>query len=506
MTAVTKTFAIESRPLIATDRALLALLALAVLILRLPYIGYPEIHVDEQYYLIVGDRILNGDIPYVDIWDRKPVGLFLLYAIIRMLGGDGYTQYQIVAALFVVITCWFLLLIARRYVGKVAAFLAAISYAAWLSSLGGAGGQSPVFYNSLTVIAAWMVLRAMKCPISSESRLWACKSMAVFGIVLQIKYTAVPEGMFFGLALLWDQYRRNMSLRYILWQATVMVIIALAPTLLALSFYAGIGEFHRFFYANFLSVFDRAPQPGFAIARNLKTLSFIALPLLMSLPVALLSRKRTADREITRSFLIGWLVAGTIGFVMIGNYFDHYALPLLIPVFLLLAPLFDRKLTGPAIFLSLLAWALFVAHVRIMPKSENSQMVDAMTDRISQYTHRGATLYIDDAPMILYLTTRAKSHWRILFPFHLTDATERYAIGVDTHAEMRKLVAARPGVIVTASAAFTPLVDHINRQTLDRLISRDYVSQGQFGRPDRRYTVNVRRDLVHDTSSNAQPF
>uniref|UniRef100_UPI001C08B440 hypothetical protein n=1 Tax=Acinetobacter baumannii TaxID=470 RepID=UPI001C08B440 len=40
--------------------------------------GNPSIHVDEQFYLLVGDRMLHGALPYLDIWDRKPIGLFLL--------------------------------------------------------------------------------------------------------------------------------------------------------------------------------------------------------------------------------------------------------------------------------------------------------------------------------------------------------------------------------------------------------------------------------------------
>lgn len=190
---------------------------------------------------------------------------------------------------------------------------------------------------------------------------------------------------------------------------------------------------------------------------------------------------------------------------MIGNFFDHYAFPVLMPIFLVLASVFDRKHTGPIIFFTLMCWAIFVAHQRIMPKSENRQMVTAMGSQIRLYTDRGATLYIDDAPMILYLETDAKAPWRILFPFHLTDATERHAIGTDTRVEMRKIVAARPGVILTATAAFTPLVDQTNREMLDRLIKRDYVTEGKFDRPDRRYLIHVRRDLIAARNIRGQP-
>ena len=70
---------------------------LAAVVLRGWDFGNPVIHVDEQYYLLVGDRLLHGAVPYIDIWDRKPVGLFLLFAAIRLLPGDGIVAYQLVA-------------------------------------------------------------------------------------------------------------------------------------------------------------------------------------------------------------------------------------------------------------------------------------------------------------------------------------------------------------------------------------------------------------------------
>jgi predicted membrane-bound mannosyltransferase len=76
-----------------------ALLLLVALLLRVPLFGDPVIHSDEQFYLLVGDRLLHGAWPYLDIWDRKPPGLFLLYAAIRLVGGLGIVQYQMVASL-----------------------------------------------------------------------------------------------------------------------------------------------------------------------------------------------------------------------------------------------------------------------------------------------------------------------------------------------------------------------------------------------------------------------
>ena len=89
------------------------ILAMLTLALRLPDIGNPLIDLDEQFYLLVGDRMLHGAIPYVDIWDRKPVGLFLIYAAARAIGGDPWIGYQIVAAMAAMVTAGLIAALAR---------------------------------------------------------------------------------------------------------------------------------------------------------------------------------------------------------------------------------------------------------------------------------------------------------------------------------------------------------------------------------------------------------
>jgi hypothetical protein len=64
---------------LAADKALVLLVyTLLALMLRAFTFGSPTIQIDEQFYLLVGDRMLHGALPFVDIWDRKPIGLFLI--------------------------------------------------------------------------------------------------------------------------------------------------------------------------------------------------------------------------------------------------------------------------------------------------------------------------------------------------------------------------------------------------------------------------------------------
>ena len=108
--------------------AIAALLIGVALLLRFGQFGNPLKGLDEQYYLLVGDRMLQGALPYVDLWDRKPFGLFVLFAGIRLLGGNGVIEATIVAALFAAATACIVTAIALRSVSCIPAILAGIGY------------------------------------------------------------------------------------------------------------------------------------------------------------------------------------------------------------------------------------------------------------------------------------------------------------------------------------------------------------------------------------------
>src|SRR5258706_182021 len=80
---------------------------------------------------------------------------------------------------------------------------AGIAYLLWIEWFGGDGGQTPVFYNALVVAAALAVLAAVR-PDGPPGRLRrrGCGAMLLVGLALQIKYSCLFEGIFFGLVLL----------------------------------------------------------------------------------------------------------------------------------------------------------------------------------------------------------------------------------------------------------------------------------------------------------------
>ena len=75
---------------------LLAIVATAF-IARLPWFGFPLAGYDEQLYSLIGQAMTQGALPFVDVWDRKPIGLFALFAAAHAVGGAEPEAYQSLA-------------------------------------------------------------------------------------------------------------------------------------------------------------------------------------------------------------------------------------------------------------------------------------------------------------------------------------------------------------------------------------------------------------------------
>ena len=92
------------------------LLLLCAIILRGITFGNPMLEPDEQFYLFAGGRLLQGDLPYVDVWDRKPLGIFLIYSFFHLFGTWRILAYQIGALL----SLWGTSLIVRNIASRIA--------------------------------------------------------------------------------------------------------------------------------------------------------------------------------------------------------------------------------------------------------------------------------------------------------------------------------------------------------------------------------------------------
>ena len=471
----------------------LFVLLLLALALRGPDFGNPAIHTDEQYYLLVGDRMWHGAWPYIDIWDRKPIGLFLLYAATRLLPGDGIVGYQIVALLFATATAWVIGHCAERVgADRVGRLLAGAAYLIWLPMLSGRAGQAGVFFNLFVALGALALLCLPERARRRQTRAIVVSGAAaclLAGVAIQTKYTPAVEGAWFGLTHIYYLRRAGARSRTMVAAGMLWLLLGLAPTLAAIGVYALHGQhaLDAFWYANFTSIFHRSAYsyPPDLITRRLAGIGAQLLPLIGCAVVAV----RADWHRIELRLALGWMVAALVPFVALGVFFDHYALPLLPPLLTLAAVVFGRH---RRIALAIVAAGLTVFSVEAAIRPDDAAGVRALARVVKANSgHECPYVFIGDA--VVYHLADACLPTPYAFPSTLAYAPERGATGIDEAAEVRRIMAGRPPVVVSASE---PLAEW-NRAThavIAHALATGYRPVFSVPRGHYRAIVYLRRD------------
>lgn len=425
---------------------------MVALITRARLFGNPVAHIDDQFYLLVGQSMLGGQWPYVDIWDRKPIGLFLIYAAIAALPGNNVLNVQLTASAFAIATAFVIVQIGQRLAKGKGPLLGGIAYLVILPSLAGGSGQSPVFYNLLMSLAGLLTLRSVQEQQRDGSSKGLLLIMGLVGLALLVKPVAVFEGCGFGIALLYVRWRETGSILSSSRLAPQMVAVAVLPTLATFAAYAYAHHLEDIWAATVVSVFAKDPLPRASMLANLRSMS-ICLNLALGFAVAGYLLILRSDR--TTAFFMGcWLVFALIGLAAVPNFFDHYALPLLVPAAALLSPLFSIRIYGWALFAIVTAYSTlwtprFWSYDGFARREQFDRVVQTVRTNL-----KGGCLYVYEGPAQLYTSTGACRVTSYVFPDHLNSVIEETALPINQQSELLRALRKRPTVVIDARRVY----------------------------------------------------
>jgi MFS family permease len=435
-------------------------------VLRWDTFGDPNLHGDEVFYHTVGLAMHHGAVPYVDVWDRKPFGLFTIFYLIGFLS-DQVIAYQIAAALFAAATAF----VIARLVQAVAALdttdesarapaalgglLAGMAYLAWLPALQGYGGQSPVWYNLFVAAAMLILVRALPALRQGRAPLSLLGAMLLAGCAITIKQPALFEAAFLGLYAVWTLWRGGMPAPRLARTAVLWAIVGAAPVLALIAGYWLSGHWSEFFHAMVLANLDK-PQHWPTALKRLVGITLYMLPLLACAVVGL--RRTTGE---ARRFVAAWLIAAMVGFCAVPQFYLHYAMPLTVPLCLAAAPFLARRPVGIAAFAAMMLMALSFAPW--LPGHTEASRAAIERLRAQTLAHIGAgPLMGYDMPPQMYRLTGQPMITPLVFPTHLAQTIERDMSHRNTLAEMQRIIALRPGAAIIASP---PRNAPINQET-----------------------------------------
>jgi hypothetical protein len=418
------------------------ILLITAVVLRADTFGDPNLHGDEAFYFTVGTMMHQGVLPYVDVWDRKPLGLFILYYLIAGVS-NAPLAYQLIATVFAATTAWVIASIARHWTSALGATLSGVAYLLMLGPLQGFGGQSPVFYNLFIALAALIVLRALPGLRRGEASAIMIVAMLLAGVAITVKTTALFEAAYLGIAATHVLWRSGTKPARLLMAALLWTMVGAAPTLAISAIYAASGHWTEYWHAMVTSNLARPPVWPTAQLRLASLAGLMA-------PVAVLAGLGLRKQASERGFVLGWCAAALVGLCAVPNFYVHYALPLSVPLFVAASSFLARQPTGVGVVTLLaIASCAMSSPFRFGHPDRSRAAIERLS--IAAKAHIGTgPLFLYDAPPQLYQLTGQPFITPLVFPTLLAQGIEKDVSHLSTLGETRRVLGLRPGAVIMA--------------------------------------------------------
>ena len=449
---------------------------IAALILRAPTFAYAELGWDEQLYRMIAERWLDGALPYTELWDRKPIGVFAIFGTFQAVFGDGILAARIASATAVAATASMLVLIARQLFARgVAIGLAAgLIYIAYTLRSNGDEANTEILFAPFMAAALYFVVRSAGQQTSRAANIFAASAGLAAGFAFQLKYVVVFEAAFFAavyLVLAAPWLRRQPIVR----SAQPVLFAALgfaAPTAAVFLIYWLSGSFAELWRATIVAHFgilsgDQSAYPlriPFA-----KMQEFSPLWMLCAAGLGSLAWRARADKQARCAALVVglWLLGCVASLIYMRRFADHMfheILPVLAlgaaVAIVMFADSLRRRLGGAAaaaaglIITGLLVgwgvqyeWRETIEVLQMRTATQNPAWGDRTADaarilrgRVPENEH----IFVFARTLGVYELLDVDPPTRFPFHLHLTDT---YA-PIDGPAEIERILEARPAFIL----------------------------------------------------------
>ncbi len=437
-----------------------ALLA-CVFIVRAPGMIPSVIDWDESLYILGARALLDGGLPYVTVFDDKPLGAPVLIASAMKLFGSSVLTVRLLGSLAVAVTALLLLQLSRLLrLPESAGMAAALFLIAFSTQLFGVPTNEELLLLPFTV-AALCVAAAGWDASRWRRQVGTILGMGIlFGIAIWIKYVAaVPAAALFAtLVGAWTWKSRALVKAAAL--AGLYAVACTVPTAATAAIYAAAGHFATFWYCNFgfMGTYMTMMSPA-AMARNLVHGLYRIWPLLVlgALGTYMGWRRRSASVPSSAIMILTvWLAAEAFAVVAPWKFYDHYFL-LLLPSLSLLSgvalcalanlttvPRFREAVVGVlAGGIALLPLTLFVHDLSwLLARPDVPRQIAAMIRE-----NPGVTAWVVNYEPIVYFLANIPAPTRFPFPQHLV-GKEAALIRTDPVTEVERILASRPGFLV----------------------------------------------------------
>jgi hypothetical protein len=179
----------------------ICLLLISILI-RFPYYFIDVINWDESTFILMGQSLLDGHLPYTELWDIKPPLAFVAFALFILVLGKSILAIRIAGTICVFLTAWFVYLMGK-YLGDEAPL------GDWTTST--LRDRSVGFLAGIMTIFAMTLIRGGQSTLTEHV---ACVFLTG-GLAWLITRTMTPKVLFWGGLLLTAATLVRLNLAYV---------------------------------------------------------------------------------------------------------------------------------------------------------------------------------------------------------------------------------------------------------------------------------------------------
>jgi hypothetical protein len=357
--------------------------------------------------------------PYRDLWDHKPPGIYLVAAAVAAMPGPTWPWFW---AASVGVVTWTGHLIARL-AGLMVAVFSVISMALWPLALG--GGQTETF---AALPAAGAIYAASRRQWLAAGLLCGLATVFSFQAVAMVPALVVLSGL--ELRAL----ARGAGGFLAVWSA---VLIALLATGTMSSAVEVLWSYNRIYLAS-----DRT--------QDLYRMPELVLPLL---PLVAFLPFRTVGLRRIDVAAVAWLITAIVLISLQGRLLPHYVIPLAIPLAVLAGPAALRPIgRRAAIVVTLVVAAFGLGHAMLTYQSDHrGPATEAVARWIRANAGSGALILDWGVDANIYLAAEARPAGR--YPYLIPLVTPAYASNERVREWVASLAENPPEVVVDSEAA-----------------------------------------------------
>lgn len=437
---------------------------------------------DEGVYSAIARRMLSGDLLYVDVWDHKPPGIFVLFGAAFTLLGESILSIRILACLSVALSCFLIyrlgIILARS---RGTGLIAAILYTFLSLNNGGLEANTEIFYNTFVLLAVCFLLRNNVSRLGIHPVTLLLTGLVV-GLGIQINYFVVFDFLAIllitaGLLYLHAREGGNTFLPQALKAYGILSAGVAVPFLIAGFYFFGVGHFQDYLYANLAANSQYGFASGFSkvyfvrfVREQVYSNAILWVSMALVPSYLLPFRDRGGQEKRAVAILLVWSGMATLSLFVTWRFYPHYFLHLLPPACLLSAYLIvgtiyaNQQLSAKSRRIILGLVLLVPLLQNLCPVIENGSAIflDRFVQRIEGFEDEPLEVadYLEertspedyifnvDYPPVIYFLLEARIPTKFVFPLHLIDEQHSKSLGIDPVQELGSIVTQGPLYII----------------------------------------------------------